>query len=159
LFVDLMSVMHKYWASKDSTDTQTTDSKAPNYAFGADAKSWEPLLADGAAGDLLPALVDNAAELNAITVNGKSFATVVTGAASFASAGVAGLAERRGRTPTTTADGNSVTDLTPWHVLADAYLARQARLSATGEEGKAWESAVSGAVDVLFRASDNGSGW
>ncbi len=159
LFVDLMSVMHKYWASKDSTDTQTTDSTAPNYAFGAGARSWEPLLADGAAGDLLPALIDNAAELNAITVNGKSFATVLTDAASFAISPVVGLTDRQGRTTTTTADGHPVTDLTPWHVLADAYLARQARLSATGAEGKAWESAVSGAVDVLFRASDDGSGW
>jgi hypothetical protein len=159
LFIDLMSVMHKYWPSKDSTDTQTTDLAAPNYAFGADARSWEPLLADGAAGDLLPALVDNAAELNAITVNGKSFATMLTNAASFAINPVAGLADRQGRTTTTTADGQPVTELTPWHVLADAYLARRARLSATGAEGKAWESAVSGAVDVLFRASDNGSGW
>jgi hypothetical protein len=159
LFVDLMSVMHKYWASKDSTDTQTTDPTAPNYAFGAGARSWEPLLADGAAGDLLPALVDNAAELNAITVNGKSFATVLTSAASFAISPLAGLVDRQGRTTTTTADGQPVTELTPWHVLADAYLARRTRLSATGAEGKAWESAVSGTVDVLFRASDNGSGW
>jgi hypothetical protein len=159
LFVDLMSVMHKYWPSKDSTDTQTTDPTAPNYAFGANARSWEPLLADGAAGDLLPALVDNAAELNAITVNGKSFATVLTSAASFAISPLAGLADRQGRTTTTTADGQPVTEPTPWHVLADAYLARRARLDATGAEGKAWESAVSGAVDVLFRASDDGAGW
>jgi hypothetical protein len=161
LFIDLMSVMHKHWPSKDSTDTQTTDPTGPNYAFGANARSWEPLLADGAAGDLLPALVDNAAELNAITVNGKPFATVLTGAASFAISPLAGLADRQGRTTTTTADGQQVTEteLTPWHVLADAYLARRARLDATGAEGKAWESAVSGVVDVLFRASNDGSGW
>lgn len=159
LFVDLMSVMHKYWSSKDSTDTQTTDPTGPNYAFGGNARSWEPLLADGAAGDLLPALVDNAAELDAITVNGKSFATVLAGAASFAITPLDGLADRQGRTTTTTADGQPVTPLAPWHVLADAYLARQARLSATGAEGKAWESAVSGVVDVLFRARDDGSGW
>jgi hypothetical protein len=159
LFVDLMSVMHKYWSSKDSTDTQTTDPTAPNYAFGADVRSWEPLLADGAAGDLLPALVDNAAELNAITVNGKSLPAVLTSAASFAISPLPGLADRQGRTTTTTADGRPVTPLTPWDVLADAYLARRARLAATGAEGKAWESAVSGAVDVLFRARDDGSGW
>ena len=29
LFVDLMSVMHKYWSSKDSSDTQTTESDRP----------------------------------------------------------------------------------------------------------------------------------
>ncbi len=159
LFIDLMSVMHKYWPSQDSTDTQTTDPSAPNYAFGAGAESWEPLLADGAAGDLLPALVDNAAELNAITVNGKSFATVLGNAASFAITPLPGLTDRQGRTTTTTADGLLVTPMAPWHVLADAYLGRQARLAATGAEGKAWESAVSGVVDVLFRASNDGSGW
>ena len=132
LFVDLMSVMHKHWPSEDSTDTQTTDPAAPNYASGAGARSWEPLLADGAAGDLLPALVDNAAELNAITVNGKSFATVLTSAASFAINSLAGLADRQGRTTTKTADGQPVTQLSPWHLLADAYLDRRARLAATG---------------------------
>jgi hypothetical protein len=159
LFIDLMSVMHKHWPSKDSTDTQTTDPAGPNYAFGANTRSWEPLLADGAAGDLLPALVDNAAELDAITVNDKPFATVLAGAASFAITALPGLTDRQGRTTTTTADGQPVTELTPWHVLADAYLGRRARLDATGAEGKAWESAVSGVVDVLFRASNDGSGW
>jgi hypothetical protein len=159
LFIDLMSVMHKYWASKDSSDTQTTDPAAPSYAFGAGAESWEPLIADAASGDLLPALVDNAAEFNAITVNGRSFATVLAGAASFAITPFAGLADRQGRTATTTADGQPVTELAPWHVIADAYLARRARLDTTGADGKAWQSAVSGAVDVLFRASDDGSGW
>ncbi|HEX3759428.1 MAG TPA: hypothetical protein VHW23_12015 [Kofleriaceae bacterium] len=158
-FVDLMSVMHKYWPSQASTDTQTTDPAAPNYAFGGNARSWEPLLADGASGDLLPALVDNAAELDAITVNGKRFATVLGGAATFAISPLAGLTDRQGRTTTTTADGQPVTELTPWHVLADAYLARRARLDATAAEGKAWESAVSGVVDVLFRASNDGTGW
>jgi hypothetical protein len=159
LFVDLMSVLHKYWPSQDSTDTQTTNPMGPNYAFGGNTRSWEPLLADGAAGDLLPALVDNAAELDAITVNGKPFATVLAGAASFAITALPGLTDRQGRTTTTTPDGHPVAVLTPWHVLADAYLARRARLDATGAEGKAWESAVSGVVDVLFRASNDGSGW
>lgn len=159
LFIELMSVMHKHWSSQDSTDTQTADPSGANYAFGSNTRSWEPLLADALAGDLLPALVDNAAELNAITVNGKSLPTVVTSAASFAINPLDGLAEREGQTTTTTADGQPVTQLTPWHVLADAYIARRARLDAAGAEGKAWDSAVSGTVDVLFRASNNGSGW
>jgi hypothetical protein len=56
-------------------------------------------------------------------------------------------------------DGTAVPVLTPWHVLADAYLGRRARLDATGTDGKAWETAVSGVIDVLFRASNDGSGW
>ena len=84
---------------------------------------------------------------------------MLTSATSFAINPLDGLADRQGRTTTTTADGQPVTTLAPWHVLADAYLARRARLDATGASGKAWESAVSGVVDVLFRASDDGSGW
>jgi hypothetical protein len=158
-FVDLMAVMHKHWPSKDSTSTQTTNPAGPNYAFGASAKSWEPLIVDALAGDLLPALVDTAAELNAITVGGKPYATVVTNAAGFAITPLAGLADRQGRTTTTTADGQPVTQLSPWHVLADAYLGRRARLAATGAEGAAWTQAVSATVDVLFRAANPGTGW
>jgi hypothetical protein len=158
-FVDLMAVMHKHWPSQDSTATQTTNPGGPNYAFGANARSWEPLIVDALAGDLLPALVDTAPELNAITVTGKSYATVVTNAASFAITPLAGLADRQGRTTTKTADGQPVTQLSPWHLLADAYLDRRARLAATGPEGAAWTSAVSATVDLLFRAANPGTGW
>ncbi|HEU4733693.1 MAG TPA: hypothetical protein VFT22_37625, partial [Kofleriaceae bacterium] len=159
LFLDLMSALHKHWPSKDSTTTQTTNPAGGNYAFGSNARSWEPLIADAMAGDLLPALVDTAAELNAITVNGKSYATVLTNAASFVITPLAGLTDRQGRSTTTTADGKPVAQLSPWHVLADAYLARRARLAAAGAEGAAWPSAVSATVDLLLRADNPGSGW
>src|SRR5205807_3943156 len=94
LFVDLMAVMHKHWPSKDSTSTQTSNPAGANYAFGANARSWEPLISDALAGDLVPALVDTAGELNAITVNGKPYATLVTNAASFTLTPLAGLADR-----------------------------------------------------------------
>jgi hypothetical protein len=159
LFVDVLSVLHKHWPSASSITTQTTNPSGPNYAYGADAKSWEPLISDVLAGDLLPALVDTAAELDAITVNGKSYATVLTGAAGFAVNPLAGLTDRQGRATTTTADGKPVPQLSPWHVLADAYRGRQARLAAAGSDGAAWEAAVRAVVDLLFRSANDGTGW
>jgi hypothetical protein len=159
VFVDLLAVLHKHWPSKDSTTTQTADPGGANYAFGSNGKSWEPLISDALAGDLLPALVDTAAELNAITVNGKTYATVVTNAAGFVINPLAGLSDRQGRTATTTADGAPVTQLSPWHVLADAYRGKQARLADTAGEGAAWPPAVRGVIDLLFRASNPGTGW
>jgi hypothetical protein len=135
----------------DASSTQTTNPAGPNYAFGAGGETWELLLVDALAGDLVPALTGTAAELNAITVNGKTYATVLTQAAAFALTPLAGLTDRQGRTATTTADGRPVSPLSPWHVLADAYLARRARLAAAGAEGAAWPPAVAAAADVLFR--------
>src|SRR6185503_6969255 len=159
VFVDLLSVLHKHWPSKASTTTQTTDPAGANYVFGSNGQSWEPLITEALAGDLLPALVDTAAELNAITVNGKTYATVVTNAAGFAINPLAGLTDRQGRTATTTADGKPVTTLSPWYVLADAYAAKQARLAEAGGEGAAWPPAIRGVIDLLFRASNAGTGW
>jgi hypothetical protein len=159
VFVDLLAVLHKHWPSKDSTTTQTTNPAGANYVFGSNGKSWEPLITEALAGDLLPALVDTAAELNAITVNGKTFATVVTGAAGFAINPLTGLADRQGHTATTTADGKPVTALSPWHVLADAYRAKHARIAEAGGEGTAWPPAIRGVIDMLFRASNPGTGW
>lgn len=159
VFVDLLSVLHKHWPSRDSTSTQTADPAGADYAFGSSGASWEPLITDALAGDLVPALVDTAAELNAITVNGKPYATVVTSAAGFVVNPLAGLTDRQGRATTTTADGAPVAPLSPWHVLADAYSAKQARIAEAAGEGAAWPSAIRGVVDLLFRASNPGTGW
>ncbi|HSR98179.1 MAG TPA: hypothetical protein VLM79_14070, partial [Kofleriaceae bacterium] len=174
VFVDLLSVLHKHWPSPGSTSTQSTDPAGANYAFGSNGVSWEPLISDALAGDLLPALVDTAAELNAITVNGKPYATVVASAAGFVVNPLTGLTDRQGRTTTTTADGKPVTTLSPWQLLADAAAGKQARLAelsgqtagdlgpvtrGAGAEGAAWPRAVTGITNLMFRASNPGSGW
>ena len=62
-----------------------------------------------------------------------------------------GLTDRQGRAATTTADGKPVTPLSPWHVLADAYLGKQARIAAAAGDGAAWPTAVRAVVDLMFR--------
>jgi hypothetical protein len=159
VLVDLLSVMHKHWSSKASTSTQHTNPAAKDYTFGANAVSWEPLVADALAGDLLPALVDTTPELAAITVNGKPYATVLDNAAAFFVNPLPGLTDRQGKTTSMTADGRAVATLSPWQLLADASVAKRARIAEVGGDGEAWSSAIRTTVDLLFRARDDGSGW
>jgi hypothetical protein len=161
LFVDLLSVIHKHWPSADSINHQSFSPTAPNYAWGSGGESYEPLVAAVLAdGEVLGALVDGAPRLNAITVNGRSFATVLRGAGTYLLTPRADLADRRGQTTSTTADGRPVTTLSPWQVLADAYARRRARLEAAAGEGVAWTDSVAEVVDVLARGLDvPGQGW
>ncbi|HET9621715.1 MAG TPA: hypothetical protein VFP84_10130 [Kofleriaceae bacterium] len=152
LLVDLLSVLHKHWSSPGSTATQHTSPASGNFTLGSNAVSWEPLVVDALAGDLLPALVDSAPELDAITANAKPYATVLGNAARFFTTPQAGLADRQGHTTSKTSDGRAVTQLSPWQLLADAYVARAARLAATGGEGAAWTNAIRAVVDLMFRA-------
>jgi hypothetical protein len=158
IFVDIISVLHKHWSSSQSTDTQHTDPNGPNYTRGSNGVSYEPLVIDAFEGDLWPALTENAAELNAITVNGKPFRTIVGNAGSFLVSPLPGLADRHGATTTTTADGRPVTTLAPWHLLADAYRAKRARIAASSR-GALWAESTRELIDVMFRSHKVGSAW
>jgi hypothetical protein len=159
VLVDLLAVLHKHWATPASTSTQTTNPAGRDYAYGSSGVTWEPLIIDALAGDLLPALTDTAAELNAIQVNGKPYATVVTNAAAFAVNPQAGLTDRRGGATSTTSDGKPVTQLSPWQLLADAYHAKQLRLDETAGEGAAWTRSIRATIDLMFRADLVGTTW
>jgi hypothetical protein len=155
LFVDFMGVMHKHWATPDSITTQTVDPTAPGYVYGSSANSYEPLIADILSQRaLVDTLVDIAPTLNAVTANAKPYRTIVRQAGSFLVTPLAGLADRRGNTTSTTSDGRPVPTLSPWQVLADAYAMKQARMAASGAEGGAWTDSISEVVDVLLRAQD-----
>ena len=155
LFVDLMVVLHKHWPTKDSVTHQSTQPTAPGYVWGSGGMTYEPLMADILAdGSLLGALQGTAPRLNAITVNGKAYEEIVRVAARYLFTPQAGLADRNGATSTTTSDGRAVAQLTPWHLLADAYNHKRARMAAAGAEGEAWTTSISEVVDVLTRGID-----
>jgi hypothetical protein len=160
IFVDIVSVMHKHWSTAASTDTQHTNPNGANYTIGANGVSYEPLVMEFFEGDVWPALTENAAELNAITINGKPFSTVLANAAHFFIAPLPGLTDRRGQATTTTADGSPVPVLSPWHLIADAYLAKRARLAgATDDRGALWPDSTRELVDLMFRADHVGDAW
>lgn len=155
LFVDILAAMHKHWATRQSTNHQSANPANPNYVWGSGAMKYEALIADMLAdGTLMQAFTATAPVLNRITVNGRGYPTIVRSAAQFLLTPQAGLADRRGRTSSTTADGRAIGQLSPWHLLADAYVGKRARMMAAGTEGEAWTQSVTELVDVLLRAAD-----
>ncbi|MBZ0235254.1 MAG: hypothetical protein K8M05_23195, partial [Deltaproteobacteria bacterium] len=161
LFIDVMVVLHKHWASRDSITHQSVDPQAAGYVFGSGAKTYEALIVDMLAdGTLMGALHETAAGLNSATANGKDYEDIVRVAASYVVTPRAGLADRQGNTTTVTSDGRAVAQLSPWHLLADAYNRKRDRLAQAGAEGAAWTESVSEVVDVLTRGADvPGQGW
>lgn len=153
LFVQLLTVLHDHWPSRDSINHQHLDAGGHAYAWASDLKSFEPVLADVLERRLLlDALVQSAPTLNQLTARGKTMPTILASAGRYLLTPQAGLAHRNGETTSTTSDGRPVETLSPWQLLADAYALKSERLGEAGGEGQAWESAVSGLVDVLVRA-------
>ena len=161
IFVDIVSVVHRHWSTPASTDTQHTDPSGPNYTAGAGGVSYELLVMAFFESDVWPALTASAAELNAIVVNGKPFSTVLASAARFFVTPLPGLTDRRGATTTTAADGTPVIVLSPWHLFADAYLAKRARIAAATDDAQRalWPDSTRELVDLMFRADPVGSAW
>ncbi len=161
LFVDLMVVLHKHWATPDSVTHQSVDPGAPGYVYGSSGMTYEGLMVDMLAdGSLMGALQGTAANLNTVTANGRNYEDIVRAAGSYLMTPQAGLTDRQGNATTTTSDGRPVTQLSPWHILADAYNRKRDRLATAGAEGEAWTQSVSEVVDVLTRGVDvPGQGW
>lgn len=160
LFVDVMTVLHDHWPSRDAGDHQQADATQPDYAWASNAVSYEPLIVDILAQEaFLPALVESALTLNAITIEGRPFVDVVADMLRFLVEPREGLAKRDGSTATETNDGEPVPVLSSWYVLADAYARRDAALGTEGEY-QAWQRVGRGLVDTLLRGEDvAGSGW
>ncbi|HUQ07663.1 MAG TPA: hypothetical protein VM261_34450 [Kofleriaceae bacterium] len=161
LFIDVMVVLHKHWATRNSVTHQSVDPNAPGYVFGSGAMTYERLMVDILTdGTLMGALQGTAASLNTVTANGKDYEDIVRVAGTYVLTPRAGLADRQGRTTSMTSDGRAITTLSPWHLLADAYNRKRDRLAQAGAEGEAWTGSVSEVIDVLTRGANvPGSGW
>lgn len=160
LFVELLTVLHAHWPSPGSSDHQHADPGQPDYVWGSNGASYEPLIADILGqGALLQALVDTAPALNAISVQDRSCPEILVGALRYMIEPRPGLARRDGATETETNDGRPVPVLSPWYVLADAYARRDAALS-DGADHLAWERAGRALFDALLRGEEAaGAGW
>lgn len=159
LFVELFTVLHEHWPSPASGDHQHLDPGQPDYVWGSNAASYEPLLVAILTQDaLLPALAESAPSLNDIAIQGRSFPEILAGVVRHVILPRPGLARRDGATETRTNDGRPVPVLSPWYVLADAYARRDAAL----DDGDlhAWERAGKRLFDALLRGEDvAGAGW
>ncbi len=78
LLVDLLSVLHKHWATRNSTNHQSASPASPGYVWGTGAMKYEELIADILAdGSLMQTLVATAPALNRVTVRGKTYPTIL----------------------------------------------------------------------------------
>ncbi len=159
LFLDIIGVLHHHWPSRQSVNYQQSNPDGSNYVFASNAVSYEPLIVEILSREqLVPALVAAAPVLNQLAVDGRPVSDVVAGAITWLTLPQDGLARRDGATSTVTGDGRPVETLSPWYVLADAYAAKRAAYDADPAAGEAWDTAVSGLVDVFVRAEQVDTG-
>jgi hypothetical protein len=166
IFLDLVSVLHEYWATPDSRYSnyayQKQNPNAARYATGDGVVRYEPLVAEVLGqSDLVPALIQLSGALPTLTVDGTPPGTsplalpVLLGAASYVfdpTRVPAGLTYRDGRTTALKSDGVSPAGrVTPYYLLADAYARRRTALAAAPpDQAGAWRSATSHLVDELL---------
>ncbi len=155
IFVDFMSALHKHWPTEDSITHQSVDPGAPGYVYGSGGMTYEPLIIDITADrGLMDTLVDIAPTLDAVTVNGKSYMAIARTAARYLVTPQAGLTDRAGNATSVTADNRPVPVLSPWQILADAYVRKTTRMGEVAGEGGAWVDSVAEIIDVLLRGHD-----
>ncbi|MFT3692725.1 MAG: hypothetical protein QM831_06270 [Kofleriaceae bacterium] len=159
-FVDILSVLHKHWASPNSTTTQHSDPNGANYTFGSNGVSWEPFIIAVLQTDLYPALTQSAAELVSVTANGKPMTQIAAHAANYLVSPLAGLTDRQNNPTGKTADGQTITTLTPWNLIADGFVGKRRRLMGAGAIGSAmWTDSIHELADILMRGDNDASGW
>jgi hypothetical protein len=160
LFVKLLVVLHLHWASVDSIDHQGQNPLGNRYAKQSNAQSYEPLIVDIVAQDeVWPALTEQAATLNAITVGARNGRQILAATARYLFTHTAGLPDRRGATTTVRDDGDPVAALSPYYLLADAYRQKRAQIAEAGGEGELWNEATGEVVDQLVRGELAPDGW
>ncbi len=159
-FVDIMSVLHKHWASSASTTTQHDNPAAKDYTFGSNGVSYEPFVIQVLQGDLYPSLVQSAAELLSLTANGKPMSQIAARAGNYLVTPLAGLTDRHGHATGLTSDGAPVATLSPWNLLGDAFAHKRTRLANAGAaEAARWTDSVTELADILMRGDLDATGW
>jgi hypothetical protein len=159
LFLDLMSVLHRHWASRKSTTHQFADPKKIDFAWGSAIVAWEPLLFEILKeGDLLGALNAAAGPLDTIKLaSGVMAKSALAKTLGHLVDPLPGLTYRDGRTFSLTTDGKQTVPggVSPFYLLADAFAAKRetiAKLEAGPDKrlAEAWNQATSDLVDIFL---------
>lgn len=131
VFGEILGVLHRHWASADSTETCAAPACAPgdpNFSYRSDVRSYEALVADGfddqpGQGALTARLHRMNLVLEGIEVRpGQDGVSVLAAAAAdmVDPALNPGLTDRRGRSMATYNDGSVDVPMTPIYLLTDA---------------------------------------
>jgi hypothetical protein len=169
IFADATALMHRHWASKRSADHQFDRPTAPGYAAGTGLVTFEPLLDETFAAELLPRIVDLARVLVALELPGARPALprlTETARYMFDPAYVAQtpltprdtvcpLRGTGGECHARRGDGADGGPYTPYLLMAEAYRARRAAVAGGGPGGQAWASSTSALVDQFLAVSAN----
>jgi hypothetical protein len=161
LFLDILSVLHRHWASRSSKTFQFSDPKAADFAWGSAAVTWEPLIIEVLQkGELFNALCDLGTVLKTLKLGDGSSAKVALALATqglLDPARTPGLKYRDGRTQSYTTDGKNpiAGGVSPFYLLADAFAAKRARIDklAAGPDARlatAWNQSTSDLVDIFL---------
>jgi hypothetical protein len=164
LFLDLLTVTHRHWASRQSKTHQFTDPQKPDYATGSAIVTYEPLLIDVLEQtDLMHALNAVSPVLNTMKLgNGKLAKKVLSRTLAFFATPTTDLTYRDGRTESKTTDGTKTIPggVSPFYLFADAWAAKAAAIekakSSDPTAAAAWDSASSDLIDIFLEVEGAG---
>jgi len=172
LFVDLLSVIHRHYASTKSKTHQFAAPQDKDFAYGSAVLTWEPFLVEVLGkSDLFAALNALAPVLKDLKLsNGKpalpelakSIAYILDPSRSPA------LAYRDGTTKVLMSDGKTpvtcgtTSCVTPFYLFADAFAAKNAALDKARKSGDklladSWDSSTSDLADIFLGVQNKGT--
>lgn len=188
LLVELLDVLHKHWA-----DSRVSASDCKMNGYGAQcskdgAMTYEPILADAFAGDLLPALQSmvrvlsdangpqfylpcankkSTGECVGAKVNGtRALAYALRSAVDPDAAAARGLLDRHGNRAALRNDGKANSQVTPIYLMTSALASMDAAFDAYAQKNPGdaqrsaqWKRARSKIVDRFLGTSTNGGTW
>ncbi len=177
MLTDMFDVFYAHFPGKDHGPECTTSGKYgdPSYCSGAGLNHYEPIIAQAAASDLIPALHEfskAAATLSKITIaRGPMAGQTMTGAQvlelttrilfSQDYAMKAGMVDRTGNHTTTWVDGTPQSQLTTYTLFADGLHKIDTTFAAAGSDGQLrqamWKRARSQLVDALVSVEGTGT--
>ena len=161
-FGQLITTLHRHWATREHWLTQRSDPTAPNFSYQDGGRRYEENIADGfVEGRLLERLQRAAAVSDAIEVEpGRDGMRVLAEAAidMIDPARSPGLTTRDGRAEIPTNDGARRLAVTPILLVLDALRAIDRDLDASPERRDAWRSARNRLVTQLLGARALGDG-
>ena len=172
LFVDLISVFHRHYASTKSKTHQFYSPTIKNFAYGSAVVNWEPYLVEVlGSSDLMPALTALSAVLKDLKLSSgkpalpelaKSIAYIIDPSRSPA------LTYRDGTSKAMMSDGKTAVTcgaascVTPFYLFADAFAAKRKALDLARKSGDklladSWDSSTSDLSDIFLGVQSKGT--
>ncbi len=165
LFVQLLSALHRHWATAAATDYQHTDPHMPRYTTGDGASVYEPVIAPALAGDIVPALSALTASLRTVDAGNDAAGNDLRGDQAIAHLARAlvdpttlPVTYRSGATSTVQCDGTTpIPQASLYNLFADAFNQMDSLFAAdTTHAHDDWAAGRSATVDQFISVDGTG---